>query len=139
MNRSNCSPGRTRPAPSGYNRLTGARPAARGRAATFFPAGGSRGMKIFLGIGLLLLLALAALKLGPVLLVPVVLVALVLLVSGALLLGGFAVAATSLLFVAGGLLAVVLAVLAVLSPVWLPVLAVLGLVSLCRRRRPATA
>lgn len=80
-------------------------------------------MKTFLKILLFVLLAMVVIHIFPLLLVPATLSVVVMLGLGALLVG-----------VLAALLAVALVVLTVLSPLWLPLLAVFGLVSLCRRR-----
>ena len=84
-------------------------------------------MKTFLKILLFVLLAMVVIHVFPLLLVPATLSVLVMLGIGAVLVG-----------VLAAVLAVALVILTVLSPLWLPGLAVLGLVSLCRRR-PAAA
>jgi MYXO-CTERM domain-containing protein len=80
-------------------------------------------MKTFLKILLFGLLAVVVIHVFPLLLVPATLSVVVMLGLGVLLVG-----------VLAALLAVALVVLTVLSPLWLPLLAVFGLVSLCRRR-----
>jgi hypothetical protein len=119
------------------------RPAGKGRispgafggiSATFAPAGGYRSMKTFLKILLCVAVGLMLLKLFPILLAPAMVSVVVMLVVGAVMLaaaGGIAVGALALLAVA---LVAVLVLAAALSPIWLPVLAIMGLVSLCRRR-----
>ena len=90
-------------------------------------------MKTFGKVLLIVILALVCLRLLP-LLMGASLLALAVLFGVAIVLAGgvAAVAATGLTAVAA-LLAVVLVVAAVLTPIWLPVLAIAGLVSLCRR------
>lgn len=96
---------------------------------------GSGGMNTALKILLGVVLVVVAIKLLPVLLVPVGLGLLALVVVGGLLLAGvLAVAGTGLAAVAV-VLAIVVAVAAALSPVWIPVLAVIGLIALIRRSR----
>ncbi|MFI5336861.1 MAG: hypothetical protein ACHQ5A_08760 [Opitutales bacterium] len=85
-------------------------------------------MNTFLKILGLAFLALLALHFAPVLCVPVILLALAVLATGLLLAGG-AILVT----------VVVLAVVAGLAPIWLPVALVVGLIVLIRRRRHRTA
>ena len=87
-------------------------------------------MKTFLKIALLVVLALVAIKLLPLT-----------LALGCLL--GLAVAALLAVGVSAlaGMIAIALVVVAALAPLWIPVLAIVGLVSLLRRggRRGAAA
>lgn len=80
--------------------------------------------------------ALIAIKLLPLLLIPLALVgAAVLVVVGLLFSGVVAVAGAGL-----GLIVALLAICAVLSPIWVPVLAVVGVIALIRRSgRSATS
>jgi len=96
-------------------------------------------MKTFWKVLLIALLALVCLKLCPILFIPVMLGFAAMLVIGTLLAGGLAALAATGLSLVAGLLAVTLVVLAVLSPIWLPILAVFGLISLCRRGRRTAA
>lgn len=84
-------------------------------------------MKTFLKIVLLVLVAILAVKLLPFTLAAGCLLA--------LLAGGLAVAGVSVL---AGLLAVGLVIGALLAPVWIPVLVVVGLIAVIKRcnRRP---
>lgn len=107
--------------------------------ATFADDAGFRGMKTFWKVLLIVVLALVAIKLLPVLIVPVIVLAFAAMVATVLLLGGFGVIAAAGLGVLAGLLAVVLTVLAVLSPIWIPVLVVIGIVALVRRANRAHA
>jgi hypothetical protein len=97
-------------------------------------------MKPFLKILLIVVAVLVCLHFLPVLLIPVFLGVAALVMVGLAVAGGLVgVAATGITLVAT-VLAVALIVLAVLAPIWLPVLAVYGLVMLCRRnRKVATA
>ncbi len=85
-------------------------------------------MKTFLKILVLALLALVVIKLFPLLMIPVVVALVGLLIAGAALAGGALV-----------VLMVTLALLAALSPIWIPVLVVIGLISLIRRTPPKLA
>ena len=82
-------------------------------------------MKTFLRVLLCVVVTVVAFKLLPVLMVPVVL-------------GGLAAAAGVGLILLLVLLAVALAVVAVLAPIWIPVLAIVGLVALIRRANRKT-
>lgn len=85
-------------------------------------------MNTFLKILLLLVLAVVAVKIAPILLLPV----------GLLLAGLLTLWAT--VSVAAVALFVLLVVLAVgLSPIWVPVLALVGLIALCRGGSQRTA
>jgi len=96
-------------------------------------------MNTFGKILLVTLLALVAIHVFPVLLVPLVLAGLALLITGLALAGGLiGVAATGLTLVAG-VLAVLLVVAALLAPIWLPGLAIYGIVVLCRRNSKVAA
>jgi lysylphosphatidylglycerol synthetase-like protein (DUF2156 family) len=97
-------------------------------AETFRREPGSWGMKTFLRVLLVAVLVLVALKLLPVTLA-------LGCVLGAALLAALAVG----LSLAVAALGVALAVAAALSPIWVPVLAIVGIVSLCRRGRRAGA
>jgi len=87
-------------------------------------------MTTLLKILLCVVLGFVALKLCALLILPAAFGVGALLALGTGLLGVLAA-------VTVGLLALALFVLVVLAPVWLPVLAVCGLVSLCRRRPAA--
>jgi hypothetical protein len=95
-------------------------------------------MKTFLKILLFVVVGLVVIHVFPILFVPVMIGFVALMVVGALMMGGVAAIAGVGLALLAGLLAVALVILAVLAPVWLPVLAIVGLVSLCRRRPKAT-
>lgn len=90
-------------------------------------------MKTFWKVLLFILVGLVCLRFLPVLLIPMVLGLLAMFAIGALLLGGLATVAATGISVIGGTLVVVLVLLAALSPIWVPVLAIVGLVSLFRR------
>lgn len=96
-------------------------------------------MNTFLKVLLFVILGLVCLKLLPFLFIPVALAFAGLLAVGALLMGGVATVAATGLTVVAGILAVALVLVAALSPIWIPVLAIVGLVSLCRRGGKATA
>lgn len=85
------------------------------------------------------LLALVALHFFPLLLIPAGLALAALLALGALLVGVLAALLGTGLSLVAGVLAVVLVVVAVLAPIWLPALAIYGLVSLCRRNPKVAA
>lgn len=89
---------------------------------TFAALPGFWGMNTFLKVFLLALLALVVIKLAPVLMIPAFIAFIGLLIAGIAMAGGLVL-----------LLVVTLAVLAALSPLWIPVLAIVGLVALCRR------
>lgn len=86
-------------------------------------------MKTFLKIALIVLLVLVAIKLSPLILLAAF--------AGLLVAGVLGALGLSLM---AGVLATALLVAAVLSPVWVPVLLVVGAVSLWRKaRRPVAA
>jgi hypothetical protein len=82
----------------------------------------------FLKVLLLLVAVLVAIRLLP----------LTLLAGFGLIGAAFGVLAAGLSVVAA-LVCTALLVAAVLSPLWIPILAVIGIVALCRRRSPAAA
>lgn len=96
-------------------------------------------MKTFGKILLFSFLALAVLHLFPILLVPVMLGLAALLVIGTVLVGVLAAVLGTGLSLVAGILAVLVVLLAVLSPLWLPALAIYGLVKLCSRNRKVAA
>jgi hypothetical protein len=100
---------------------------------TFRRKWGSRDMKTFLIVLLALVGAVVAVKLLPLALVPVILVLGLLLLIGGLLVGGAAAAVAAVLALLVGLLAGGLALVVVLAPIWIPVLAVVGLIALIKR------
>ncbi len=108
-------------------------------AATFRGMRCSSGMNTFGKILLFTLLALLVIHLCPILLIPIILAVAAMLVIGTMLAGGFAAVAATGLSLVAGLVAVALVALAVLSPVWLPLLAIYGLVKLCTRNRKIAA
>ena len=89
-------------------------------------------MNTFLKVLLCLVLGIVAIKL-PLLVLPVILVGLALLVVGILLGGGVAAVAGVGLAILTGLLVVTVVLVAALSPIWIPVLAIVGLIALIRR------
>ena len=96
------------------------------------------GMKTFLKIVLFSVLVLVLIKVFPVLLAPAFVAAAVMLVVGAVALAGLGAVVAAGLTAALFVLAIFLVVAAVLSPVWLPILALVGFISLLRRQ-PKTA
>jgi len=82
-------------------------------------------MKTFLKVLLIAALLIIAIKLSPVLFVGALLGLLAAAVLGAI---GISLVA--------GLLAVLIALIVALAPIWIPVLVVMGLVSLFRRKEP---
>ena len=96
-------------------------------------------MNTFGKILLFTLLALVVLHLFPLLLIPVGLAVAAMLALGALLVGVLAALLGTGLSLGAGVLAVVLVLVAVLAPIWLPVLAIYGLVKLCSRNDQVVA
>jgi hypothetical protein len=109
------------------------------RPATFGGVRCSQGMNTFGKILLFTLLALVAIHLFPILLLPIILAVAAMLVIGTMLAGGFAALAATGLSLVAVVIAVVLVALAVLSPIWLPLLAIYGLVKLCGRNGKVAA
>jgi len=111
------------------------------RRATFGGVAGCWGMKTFLKVVLILIAAVIVVKLLPALLLigGLSLGGLVLVGLGLLALGGLLGAVG--LSVAAASLAIGLVVALALSPLWVPVLLIVGIVALMRRnsRRPVTA
>jgi len=106
--------------------------------ATFRTGRGFMDMKTFLKVLLIALLAVAVIKLFPIFLIPVALAGVALLIGSLLLAGGAGLAVLIALGLVVALLAVALALAAVLAPIWLPLLAILGLIALGKRAgRPA--
>lgn len=91
-------------------------------AATFREVPGFLGMKTFLKVLLIVVAVVIAVKLLPI--------AFVVGCAVAALLAGLAVLGVSL---AALLICAALAVAALLSPIWVPILAIVGIVALCRR------
>jgi hypothetical protein len=89
---------------------------------------GYQGMKTFLKIALISLVVLVAIKLLPVTLIALAIIAAV--IAGALALGLSAAILIAL---------IILACAAALSPIWVPVLAVVGVVALIRKASRKTA
>jgi hypothetical protein len=105
------------------------------RAATFVNLVGFLSMNTPVKVLLCIVAAVLALKFLPLLLIPVALGGLALLAVGGLLFSG-------VVAVAGLGLAALLALLivcAVLSPIWIPVLAVVGVIALIRRSNRSVA
>jgi len=91
-------------------------------SATFLGLGCFSGMKTFLKILLVAVLLIVAIKLSPVVFVAALIGLLVAAVLGAI---GLSLVA--------GLLAVVIALTAALAPIWIPVLAIMGAISLFKK------
>ena len=108
----------------------GRKSAFAGWVATFRGEAGFQGMKSFLKVLLLVLVALLAIKLLPLTLALGCLLALSIV--------PLAVVGVSAIVILCG---VALVVVAVLAPVWIPVLALVGLIALIKRctRRPVAA
>jgi hypothetical protein len=85
-------------------------------------------MKTFLRVLLILLLALLVLKLLPLIFILGLGLFIAVVVVGALALG-----------LAGALLGVAVGLVAVLSPIWVPALIVVGIIALLKRSTPAAA
>jgi hypothetical protein len=96
-------------------------------------------MKTLGKILLFTLLALVALHLFPILLLPVGLSVAALFALGAVLVGVLAALLGTGLSLVAAVLAVALVLLAVTAPLWLPALAIYGLIKLCSRNRPVAA
>jgi hypothetical protein len=95
-------------------------------AATFRGGLGFHGMKTFLKVLLIVALAILAVKLLPIT-----------LVAGCIFAVGVALlAAVGVSLVALGL-CISLAIAALLSPIWIPVLALVGIIALIKRHRRA--
>ena len=91
-------------------------------------------MNTFLKLVILTLVVLLLVHLWPLVAVPFGLVGLAILVLGAATAGGVAVVLTVGLALLGAVLAVVLSVTAALSPIWIPVVLLLAVISLCKRK-----
>jgi hypothetical protein len=100
---------------------------------------GISGMKTFLKVLLFVLLGLLAIKLLPFVLLPVFVVGIGLLLAGGLAFSGIAAAAGIGVAVLVAVVALLVVLVAVLSPIWIPVLAVVGLIALIRRSSRAVA
>ena len=116
-------------------------------AATFRMPACIRGMKTFLGIclkGLLVVaLGIVIIHVWPVALVPLLIGLLLVLGLGVLLLTGLVVLGAAGLGAVIGLLVAAVVLLALFSPVWIPVTVILGIIWLVKRlasvrHRPAT-
>ena len=90
-------------------------------------------MKTFLIILLALVGAVVVVKLLPLALAPVIFVLGLLLLIAGLLVGGVAATVAAVLAVLVALLAGGLALVVVLAPIWIPVLAIVGLIALIKR------
>lgn len=96
-------------------------------------------MKTFLKILLAILVVAVAVKLLPLLMIPVVLGLVAFGLIALLLTGGVAFIASVGVGLLGALFALTVTLAAILSPIWVPILAVIGLISLIRRNRRARA
>jgi hypothetical protein len=96
-------------------------------------------MKTFLIILLAVVGTVVVAHLLPLAFAPVIFVLGVLLLIGGLLAGGAAAIVAAVLAVLVGLLAGGLALVAVLAPIWIPVLAIVGLVALIKRLNARSA
>jgi len=96
-------------------------------------------MKTFLIVLLVLVGAVVAVKLLPLALAPVIFVLGLLLLIGGLLVGGAAATVAAGLALLVSLLVGGLLLLVVLSPLWIPVLAIVGLIALIKRASAKSA
>lgn len=96
-------------------------------------------MKTFFQILLCVLLVVVAIKLLPFILFPLVIGGGALLLIALLALGGVVTVAGLGVAAAATLLAVAIALIAALSPIWIPVLAVVGIIALIRRSKRTAA
>jgi hypothetical protein len=90
-------------------------------------------MKTFLVVLLALVGAVVAVKLLPLAFAPVIFVLGLLLLIGGLLVGGAAATIAAVLALLVSLLMGGLVLLVILSPIWIPVLAIVGLIALIKR------
>ena len=90
-------------------------------------------MKTFLIVLLALVGAVIAVKLLPLAFAPVIFVLGLLLLIGGLLVGGAAATIAAVLALLVSLLMGGLVLLVILSPIWIPVLAIVGLIALIKR------
>ncbi len=95
-------------------------------------------MPTFVKVILLILLVILMVHFWPILIAPFVLVALAMLLLGGLTAGGIAIVLAAGLALVGGVLAVALSIAAALSPIWIPILLVVGLVWLCKTKSSST-
>jgi hypothetical protein len=99
---------------------------------------GISGMKTFLTVLVYVLLALLAIKLLPFLFLPVLVAGVGLLIAAGLAFGGVAAVAGMGIAAAVLILGVLIVLVTILSPIWLPILAIVGLIALIRRSNRAT-
>ncbi len=90
-------------------------------------------MKTFLKVLLVFAIAALVIHLWPVAAVPLALGGMIALLIGLVFAGGVAVVGGVLLTVVCALVGVLIALAAASSPIWLPILAIVGLVALLRR------
>ena len=100
---------------------------------------GSFDMHTFFKLVLLTLLVVLIAHLWPIVVLPFALIGLAMLVLGGVTAGGVAVVLTVGLALMGIVLGVVLSLAAALSPIWIPVLLILGLISLSKRKTNVAA
>lgn len=91
-------------------------------------------MTTFVKVILLAFVAVLLVHLWPIAVVPFVVIGLAIAALGAITAGGVAVVLTVGMALVGAVLAVIVSVTAALSPVWIPVVLVLGIISLAKRR-----
>ena len=104
-------------------------------SATFRRMRGSLDMNTFLKVLLVALLAIVAVHVFPIIMVPVALILAVALLAGLIFAGGAGIVLVLALGLVIGLLALALGLAAALAPIWIPVLAIFGIVSLIRGRK----
>ena len=96
-------------------------------------------MKTVLIVLLALVGAVVVVHLLPLALAPVIFVLGLLLLIGGLLVGGATATVAAVLALLVGLLAGGLALIVVLAPIWIPVLAIVGLIALIKRANAKSA
>ena len=96
-------------------------------------------MKTFLFVLLALVGAVVVVHLLPLALAPVIVVVGLLLLIGGLLAGGAAAIVAAVLALLVGLLAGGLALVVILAPIWIPLLAIVGLIALIKRLNAKSA
>ena len=95
-------------------------------------------MKTFLKVVLLFLVVALVIHLWPIAAVPLAIGGVIAFIVGSVLVGGVAVVATVAIVLAVAVAAALLCVAAASSPIWLPVLAIVGLIALLRRGEART-
>lgn len=96
-------------------------------------------MKTFLKVLLVVAAVLLIAHFWPIALLPIALAALAVLVFGSVLAGVVVLGVGLIAAIAVPILAVVIAIATALAPIWVPLLLILGIISLCRRSGRATA